>query len=193
MQHIFLDVEALGAPGMGSPFAVGAAGFDMEGIRWRWHRNIRISGRAIADPETLAWLSEREPEVLAQLRGGFTFGEVWLELISMLNELSMLNERKNEDEPAVTFWADDFSDFAWLDLAARQHGLLPLRTFGPQYDSSALVALAESVHTGPRKRRDGPRLDDDARRLIEHYAEHDAVRGAMDLIWALQDMGRFLP
>lgn len=167
-QHIFIDVEALGPPGIGNPFALGAVVFDATGIHSRHQWNIDVVDFATTQGDTLAWLSRQPPEVLAQLRDGKPFTEVWQEFLALVRGV----------EPI--FWADDFSDFAWLDREARVLCLTPLRDLGSQYDSSAILRLASPL---PPVSTVG----------TPHVAVHDAERGAEELLAALATLGRTLP
>ena len=177
MQHVFIDVEAMGPPGMGRPFALGAAKFDLErGVFDRWSGLIKPCGEADAD--TMAWLSSQTPDVLAQLRGRSSFWNVWDSFLAWVygNILALPSERP------TTFYADDWADFAWIDFECRTAKRPPLRTFGPQYDTSLIIALV------PADRR--PRRNPD---WIQHVAVDDAAAGALEFIHALKFLGRGLP
>ena len=173
-QHIFLDVEAFGPPGIGRPFALGAVRFDMKrGAYDRRQWNIRsVSPSVTGEQSTLEWLSLQEPRVLAQMRNGRPFTEVWGEFLAYAYG------------DTAFFWADDWSDFAWLDFECRGRDLLTLRGLGSQYDSSPLVRLANPLKIYSEEKYG---------ELVPHVAEHDAVSGALDLIAALNILGRELP
>lgn len=192
MQHVFIDVEAYGPPGIGRPFALGACKFDKaRGVYARFQVGITWTCALAAHQQTFDWLLRQPPYVLAQGRlPGPSFERAWrlfMEFVhgsktvgAAMTEL-LVGVPKNEE---VTFWADDWSDFAWLDFEARQHTLSPLRETGAQYDSSAIVALADPL-----------RIYNDAKygELKPHLAEHDAVRGALDLIASLHLLNQDLP
>lgn len=170
MQHVFIDVEAYGPPGIGRPFALGAAKFDSERrvyARAQWNIDWSGAENITADQRTMNWLLEQEPRVLAQTRGGQPFGKVWLAFRDFVFA----------DGVSPRFYADDWSDFAWLDIEARRALLNTIRDWGaPQYDTSVLVTAADPLQVYSEV------LDGE---LVPHVAEHDAVRGALDLIAAL--------
>lgn len=182
MQHIFIDVEAFGPPGIGRPFAIGAAKFNADrGVFARRQWNIGptsvCAGRpAGGDHSTIEWLTQQESRVLAQLKNGRPFQYVWPEVLEFV------------DQPfsrcGSAVWADDWSDFAWLDIEARLHGLKTLRDYGAQFDSSAIVALADPLKVYSEEKYGV---------LVPHIAEHDAVTGALDLLASLHILGRQLP
>lgn len=178
MQHVFLDVEALGPPGRGSPFALGAVRFDTTGILGNWSSSITPRGQC--DATTLAWLSRQVGEVLAQLRDGVLFADAWYEFQVWL----FGHSRK---PVPTTFWADDWSDFAWLDIECREHSLVSLRELGPQYDASGIIALVPAEH----RPRDQSEWAEGA--MVRHMAADDARVGALDLLAALKAMHRALP
>ena len=166
--HIFIDVEAFGPPGIGRPFALGAAKFDMErGVYARFQGNIAWPGTAsvFIYQDTLEWLLRQEPEVLAQVKHGSPFAQVWADFQTWAQVVLL------RDPP--TFWADDWSDFAWLDIEAREHMLPPLREFGAQFDSSAITKAADPLRVYSTETYG---------ELVPHVAGHDAVRGALDLL-----------
>lgn len=178
MQHIFIDVEALGPPGIGRPFAVGAVKFDMtRGVYERWQGLVKPRGEV--DGVTMAWLSKQSVRVHEQLRGGQQFHEVWTQAVRFF-----FGDRAHGIDPISLFWADDWSDFAWLDIEARACNRSPLRTMGAQYDSSAIVALAD-----PLKVYSTVKYGE----IEPHVAVDDALTGALDLIAALNILGRGLP
>ena len=178
MQHVFIDVEAFGPPGIGRPFALGAVKFNMSmGVYARFQCGISWPGMVHADQETLNWLLRQEPRVLAQARDGVLFRQAW----AMFYDFVYPDQR----DP-TTFWADDFSDFAWLDYEARAHqpALPPLRSFGSQCDSSALIKLADPLKVYSVEKYG---------ELVPHIAMDDATAGALDLIASLNILGRALP
>ncbi len=176
MQHIFIDVEALGPPGIGRPFAIGAVKFDMtRGVYERWHGLVKPRGEV--DGDTMAWLSKQSVRVHEQLRGGQQFHEVWAQAVRFFYGGTGFDYLS-------VFWADDWSDFAWLDIEARACNWSPIRTMGAQYDSSAIVALAD-----PLKVYSTAKYGE----IERHVAVDDALTGALDLIAALTILGRGLP
>lgn len=178
MQHIFTDVEAYGPPGIGKPFALGAVKFNARrGIIERWTRSIAWPEpqRIIAHQPTMHWLLQQRQEVIAQTAGGIPFAAAWHEFIAWV-----------KDESPRTFWADDWSDFAWLDLEAREHLLPTLRDLGAQYDSSPIVKLGD-----PRPW--DSRWYGAASMLIQHVAADDATTGALDLLGSLRSLRLDLP
>ena len=178
MQHIFIDVEALGPPGIGRPFAVGAVKFDMtRGVYERWQGLVKPRGEV--DGVTMAWLSKQSVRVHEQLRGGQQFHEVWTQAVRFF-----FGDRAHGIDPISLFWADDWSDFAWLDFEARDYRFRPLRDFGSQYDSSAIVALADPLKVYSVEKYG---------ELVPHIAMDDATAGALDLIASLKILGRDLP
>jgi hypothetical protein len=179
MQHVFIDVEAYGPPGIGRPFALGAVKFNRErGIykRSQWHISWPGPEPLCAHQETIDWLVQQDARVLAQTRGGEPFAKVWSEF----REFVFI------DPERPTFWADDFSDFAWLDIEARRHLLPPLRILGAQYDSSAMVKIANVLARDPRWY--GAIAD-----LVKHVAVDDATFGALDVLGAAGALGWELP
>jgi hypothetical protein len=180
MQHVFFDVEALGPPGVGRPFAIGAAKFDQQrGVYARWQGLVKPAGEV--DGSTMAWLSEQSPQVLAQLRATDRFATTWTDALRFVYGDPVLAGMPNLP---TTFWADDWSDFAWLNVEIRRCGDTPLRSYGPQYDSSAIVKLADPLRVYSVEKYG---------ELVPHVAEHDAVSGALDLIASLNILGRSLP
>lgn len=177
MQHVFIDVEAFGPPGVGRPFALGAAKFDMaRGVYERTQWLIRAPGSVGGDQSTMEWLSQQSPRVLAQMRGGLPFGQAWGEFLCFADA----DDRARN----TVFWADDWSDFAWLDFEARDYRFRPLRDFGSQYDSSAIVALADPLKVYSVEKYG---------EFVPHIAMDDATAGALDLIASLKILGRDLP
>lgn len=175
-QHVMVDVEAYGPPGIGRPFALGAAKFDRRrGVYARRQWNLKcfdgpFKAQTTANIDTLDWLSKQSPQVLEQMRGGIPFAVAWTSFLTFVG-----------DFPTV-FWADDYGDFAWLEIEVRagvpDHACdrySPLRMLGPQYDSSAIVALADPLQVYSVEEHG---------ELTKHVAEHDAVRGALDLLAA---------
>lgn len=179
MQHIFIDVEALGPPGLGRPFAIGAAKFDLtRGVYARWQGLARPSG--VVDADTMAWLSKQSVRVHEQLRGGDTFASVWQQALRFFFGDPIL---AGMPASRSVFWADDWSDFAWLDIETRPYGST-LRSMGPQYDSSAIVALADPLRAYSTEKYG---------EIEPHVAVDDALTGALDLIASLNILGRHLP
>ncbi len=180
----FVDVEALGPPGIGDIFAIGAvhlnwlAGGIMERRQW----NIAIPRYPGSDGPTLKWAMSQRPEVQAQLTdpNAKPFAEVWDEIMAFLvHPAHIPNERWDAEKRAArargesraVVYADDWSDFAWLDFAAREAGLPTLRSCAIQADSSIL-----NIASGIKLRRPA--------RLIEHVAVDDAEFGALELMTA---------
>ena len=172
MQFVFFDVEALGPPGAGDLFALGAARFDpTKGqILDRWHRNIRpgTSGNVRATMGTLDWLLGQSSAVLAQLRdqGAKPFAAVYQDFIGWARVAS---------PETLILCADDWSDFAWMEYEAHSAQLGGLRRPNVRmYDTSFLDNLppARSVAM--------------TRLLTPHVAGDDAEAGALRLMerWA---------
>lgn len=184
----FVDVEALGPPGIGDIFAIGAVQMSWihGGIMDRQQWNIAIPRYPGTDAPTMKWVMSQRAEVQAQLTDAKAkpFAEVWGEIMQYLvhpanipngrwnldHNAERRNERQRGDARAVVF-ADDWSDFAWLDFAAREAGLPTLRSVAIQADSTIL-----NVASGIRLRR--------PERLIEHVAADDAEFGALELMTA---------
>lgn len=185
MRHMFLDVEAFGSPtAPGRVFAVGAVHFDMSGIldrrQFTFHQD---------DPRcssgNLAWLLEQADEVRAQavkaLRdpGGVCSPDPWRDLGCFICP----------QPQRVMVWADDYSDFAWLEGEAERLGVPPLRgSVVCQADSSAITMVAGA---GPAAVVD--LLDRLPYKLTPHVAVDDATFGALHLIAAVKALGRTLP
>lgn len=184
MQHVFIDVEAYGPPGIGRPFALGAVKFDRERkVYARFQAKIGWDGVSIAaDQGTMEWLSKQEPRVLEQLRGGEPFPKVWGDFVDWLGDgledwFARVARLAKEGVLPLAFYADDWSDFAWLDIEARRHSLPALRQYGAQYDTSAFVKAADPLRHHNEAARYGE--------LVPHIADHDAIRAALDFIAAL--------
>ena len=180
MQFVFFDVEALGPPGAGDLFALGAVRFDPAAglVLDRWHRNIRpgngMNGAVRANIDTLRWVLGQEPAVLAQLRDADAtgFNRVYLEFIAWCGF---------GDERPTCLCADDWSDFAWVEAEAHRACLGGLRRpFVRLYDTSILDNLppAASVQA--------------ARLLTPHVAVDDAEAGALRLMERWPHIGHLI-
>ena len=170
----------MGPPGIGRPFALGAVKFcETRGIVARFQMHIKVDGGV--DAETLRWLVGQGAPVLAQLDKAHLFMAAWQEF------RDWVYHSPTRHMPPVVWWADDWSDFAWLDIECRRHSLQPLRHFdgryNNQFDSSSVLALVGPV------RRDPNHYGAD---LIPHVAVDDATAGALDLLAALRVLGRNL-
>jgi hypothetical protein len=181
MQHVFIDVEAYGPPGIGRPFALGAVKFNRErGIYKRFQQRIAWPGPEplCAHQETIGWLVQQEKRVLDQTRHGEPFAKVWEEFSVFVFT----------DPERPTFWADDFADFAWLDYETRRHMLRPLRQMGAQYDSSALTQLARVDVSDPTYLSNQAKWYGCVADFVQHVAVDDATFGVLDFFAACKKL-----
>lgn len=180
--HYFLDVEAYGPPGTGDLFAIGIVRFDLIGPLRTGQQHLVSHDSFTASAETMSWLMEQTPEVRAQTEGGKPFAQAWQEILAFFFD----QQQQASWGATATFWADDWSDFAWLDIACRRHGLMPLRDLGSQLDSSAITRLAGKPEPNPEHLALFPNLR-------PHIALDDATQGALELLAALRVLQRPLP
>ena len=175
-RHTFIDVEALGPPGIGDIFAIGAARFDWfhGGVHERRQWNIELPRYPAGDAPTLKWVLAQSPEVQAQITSGtrWNFFEAWAEILDFLCPPGF---HKPEQPIRTVVWADDWSDFAWLDYAARQHNLPVLRGLAIQSDSTPIVMASGFDLIRPA-------------RLVEHVAVDDAEFGALQLLTSAKSL-----
>lgn len=180
MRHIFIDVEAFGAPGFGRVFAVGAVLFTMAGILARRQFIFRQKNPQCGTGH-LRWLLAQSDEVRKQAIQALSEShppdatrQDWYKLVQWISP-----EENNEK---LMVWADDYSDFAWLEAEATLLEVPSLRNFvNCQADSSAILKIA------------GIELNLNLPNLIPHVAVDDATLGATQLIHALRTMGQELP
>lgn len=159
-RHYFIDIEALGPPGVGQPFALGVVEFDIEtGEMIARMQMPLLAGyqQVKAETNTLRWLAKQSPEVIAQLAAE-----------SGLSPYGILVERRfwRDGPPRDYLWADDWADFAWLS----EH-IPNIRDHFVCIDTTIL-----DMELG-----DGFTFDD----LTPHIAVDDAEAGMRRLMWAL--------
>lgn len=170
MKFVMFDIEALGPPGVGEIFALGAVRFDPDTGRIldRFSRNVRpgsgLGGDLRATCDTLRWALAQSPSVLDQLRDPMSkpFSAVYFEFMAWLGL---------DDAIAgpIMLMADDWSDFAWIEFEALRAGLGGLRRDGIEmYDVSVLARVEPKERIRPE------------RGLIKHVALDDAEAGALD-------------
>jgi hypothetical protein len=176
-RHFFIDVEAFGPPGVGSPFALACVPFDLTGkvgVGKQWN----FTGPDPAGPTlyesatrgTLRWLLDQPEAVRAQTLATLAFNQVWNELEALL-----------AGEGPVMLWSDDWSDFAWIDDYARTWACgKSIRSLGCSADSTGFVELA--------KRRE-PNAVWPLFNGTRHVALDDATHGARELCHALALLG----
>ncbi len=168
---VFFDVEALGPPGHGQIFALGAVRFDPWAgtILERWSRDVAVGDsfgfEVRATAKTLQWLLRQRPEVIAQLQDPEAdgFSRSYLDFTAfVLGPWA--------DGRRIFLCADDWSDFAWIEFEAGRARLDSLRGSVGMYDTSILDHLKPA------------RVIEPTRPLIQHIAVDDAEAGAIRLM-----------
>lgn len=179
MQHVYIAVEALGPPGRGTIFALGATRFTSKGLASCFSVHIKPLGPC--DPERLAFLSRQDSDVLAQLRGGLDFSVAWYDFQTWLFG-------ETRAHAPTTFWADGWADFAWLDIECARWHLPSLFQLGPYlHTSSGLSALV------PAQQRPLDLSWGRTEGYVPFVAVDDATVGALNLLAALRALGCALP
>lgn len=110
-RHYFIDIEALGPPGQGSPFALGIVEFDPAAgeIISRLQLNLLMPCMTANGP-TIRWLAD-QPGILDQLKD--CVEGVWPHSLLVRSRWDRHGENL-DGVPRDYLWADDWADFAWL-------------------------------------------------------------------------------
>src|SRR5262245_25354572 len=131
-RHVFFDLESLGPPGVGQIFALGAVKFEMQGeenrILDRLQLLIAVPEKVVVSAYVLRWLVSQDYFVGAQLAGAMSFIEAWDNFVVWLRRGERVSTK-------LVFWADDYSDFAHLEVACREARGVSLRNLGAQLDA----------------------------------------------------------